>query len=177
MLKTKKASLNSNANILSKANSDIDMIKENINFENTDEKIIAKNTDEINTIESIVENTEQNISPQRQIISHNAIANQNIMHTIERQYPQITSPQMNSVYKINGVLPIEYQRISLEASIPSNAKSYIWYCNGQQYMQVDNDSSKSVRWQIRSGSHKFKVAAIFDDGSFLESDIISINVK
>ncbi len=41
----------------------------------------------------------------------------------------------------------------------------------------DSSSGKSVRWQIKSGTHKFKVAAIFDDGSFLESDIISINVK
>ncbi len=96
----------------------------------------------------------------------------------EKNYPYITSPKMNSIYRMDGSLPIEYQRISLSASIPKNAIEYIWYCNGEEYIRKNNsDNDDSVRWQLKSGEHVFKVAAIFDDNSSLESDTIYINVR
>ncbi len=92
--------------------------------------------------------------------------------------PNITSPKNEAMYHIDSNLPIQYQRISLKASIAPNALEYIWYCNGQEYDRtLNDDSAKNIRWQLEQGRHIFKVAAMFDDGSTLESDIVYVNVK
>lgn len=99
-------------------------------------------------------------------------------HNETKTAPSITSPKMDAVYHIDNNLPRQYQRISLKANVSKNATEYIWYCNGQEYDRTPNiDEPKSIRWQIEQGSHVFKVVAIFEDGSSLESDIIKINVK
>lgn len=91
--------------------------------------------------------------------------------------PVILYPKNNSIYSIDGVLPIEYQRIELRASIPEGVKEYIWYCDDAEYARKSKDDESKVKWQIKSGSHFFKLVAIMEDESILESMNVSIFVK
>ncbi len=157
---------------------------------------IAKPTN-INTIEiaksvqseiltATVENSMKNmpilalIEPETNNISD--IEKVAITHTIKhdeiKTTPNITSPKTDAVYHIDSNLPIKYQRITLKANVAKNAIEYIWYCDGEEYDRTSNDDNpKNIRWQLKQGNHTFKVIAVFDDETTLESDIVSISVK
>lgn len=87
----------------------------------------------------------------------------------------ITTPTQNSVYKIDSSIPIEYQKIKLNALLPDNIVSANLYCDNK--LLGDLTLVHNIYWQLEAGEHSFFIEALFDDETVRKSRKVDIVVR
>ncbi len=87
---------------------------------------------------------------------------------------RVIYPDNGDIFRIDPVLPKEYQRIELKADIPSRTEYVEWYVNNNLWKKVKN--GEYCKWRLKRGNYSFYVKALLKNNDPVKSKSVKILV-
>jgi len=88
---------------------------------------------------------------------------------------KIIYPDDGDIFRMDPVMPEQYQTIELRARIPVKTKSIEWYFNNKLIKTVQK--TEVCRWPLERGSFSIHVSASLENGTMIRSKPVTIIVQ
>lgn len=93
----------------------------------------------------------------------------------ENRKINILYPDNGDIFRIDPILPQEYQKIELRASISRTVEYIEWYFNENLWKRIKNGDE--CKWTLKRGNHKVYVKAFLQSGKTIQSNPVEILVQ